>query len=91
MSVSSTKFHNPTATTAEPNAPANTFGLRRIMFAVDDIDDVVARIRAHRANLVGEVAQCEDLYRLCYLRGLDGSIVALAPNSSAEPSAASPA
>jgi hypothetical protein len=58
-----TKFHNPTATTAEPNAPANTFGLRRIMFAVDDIDDV---------------AQYEDLYRLCYLRGPDGIIVALA-------------
>ncbi len=73
-----TKFHNPTATTAEPNAPANTFGLRRIMFAIDDIDDVVARMRAHGAELVGEVAQYEDLYRLCYLRGPDGIIVALA-------------
>jgi catechol 2,3-dioxygenase-like lactoylglutathione lyase family enzyme len=73
-----TKFHNPTATTAEPNAPANTFGLRRIMFAVDDIDDVIARMRAHGAELVGEVAQYEDLYRLCYLRGPDGIIVALA-------------
>jgi len=73
-----TKFHNPTATTAEPNAPANTFGLRRIMFAVDDIDDVVARMRAHGAELVGEVAQYEDLYRLCYLRGPEGIIVALA-------------
>ena len=73
-----TKFHNPTATTAEPSAPANTFGLRRIMFAVDDIDDVVARMRAHGAELVGEVAQYEDLYRLCYLRGPGGIIVALA-------------
>ena len=73
-----TKFHNPTATTAEPNAPANTFGLRRIMFAVDHIDDVIARMRAHGAELVGGVAQYEDLYRLCYLRGPDGIIVALA-------------
>jgi catechol 2,3-dioxygenase-like lactoylglutathione lyase family enzyme len=73
-----TKFHNPTATTAELNAPANTFGLRRIMFAVDDIDDVIARMRAHGADLVGEVAQYEDLYRLCYVRGPDGIIVALA-------------
>ena len=73
-----TKFHNPTATTAESNAPANTFGLRRIMFAVDDIDDVIARMRARGAELVGEVAQYEDLYRLCYLRGPAGIIVALA-------------
>ena len=73
-----TKFHNPSATTAEPNAPANTFGLRRIMFAVDDVDAVVARMRAHGAELVGEVAQYEVLNRLCYLRGPDGIIVALA-------------
>ena len=73
-----TKFHNPPATTAEPNAPANTFGLRRIMFAVDDINDVITHMRAHGAELVGEVAQYEDLYRLCYLRGPDGIIVALA-------------
>ena len=73
-----TKFHNPTATTAEPNAPANTIGLRRIMFAVDDIDDVVARMQAHGAELVGAIAQYEDFYRLCYLRGPSGIIVALA-------------
>jgi catechol 2,3-dioxygenase-like lactoylglutathione lyase family enzyme len=73
-----TKFHNPTATTAEPHAPANTFGLRRIMFAVDDLDDVIARMQAHGAELIGEVARYEDLYRLCYLRGPDGIIVALA-------------
>ena len=73
-----TKFHNPTATTGESNAPANTFGLRRIMFAVDDIDDVIARMRARGAELLGEVAQYEDLYRLCYLRGPAGIIVALA-------------
>ena len=73
-----TKFHTPPATTAEPNAPANTLGLRRIMFAVDDIDDVVARLRAHGAELVGEVEQYEDSYRLCYVRGPEGIIVALA-------------
>jgi predicted enzyme related to lactoylglutathione lyase len=48
------------------------------MFAVDDIDDVVARMRTHGAELIGEVAQYEDMYRLCYLRGPDGIIVALA-------------
>lgn len=73
-----TKFHNPTATTAERDAPANTLGLRRLMFAVDDIDDTVSRMRAHGAELIGEVAQYEDLYRLCYLRGPAGIIVAIA-------------
>ncbi len=53
-----TKFHTPPAVRAEPkSAPANTLGIRRIMFAVDDIDDVVARLRSHGAELVGEIAQ----------------------------------
>ncbi len=60
------------------NAPVNTLGIRRIMFAVDDIEDVLARLRAHGAELIGEVAQYEDLYRLCYIRGSEGIIVALA-------------
>ena len=77
-----TKFHSPAATTAEPNAPANTLGLRRIMFAVDDIEDAVARLRAHGAELVGEVAQYEDSHRLCYVRGPAGIIVALAEQLS---------
>ncbi|MFP2900889.1 VOC family protein, partial [Corallococcus sp. 4LFB] len=73
-----TKFHRPTAASAEPNdAPANTLGLRRIMFAVEDIEDVVARLRAHGAELIGELAQYEDSYRLCYVRGPAGIIVAL--------------
>jgi len=73
------RFQRPTAISAEPkNAPANTLGIRRIMFAVDDIDDVVARLRARGAELVGEVVQYEDMYRLCYLRGPEGVIVALA-------------
>ena len=73
------KFHRPTAISAEPtNAPANTLGIRRIMFAVDDVDVVVARLQKQGAKLVGEVAQYEDMYRFCYLRGPEGIIVALA-------------
>jgi catechol 2,3-dioxygenase-like lactoylglutathione lyase family enzyme len=74
-----TKFHTPTAVSAEPaNAPGNTLGLRTIMFAVDDIDATVAGLRARGAELVGEVAQYQDIYRLCYARGPEGIIVALA-------------
>lgn len=77
--VELTKFHTPTPVRAEPeSAPANTLGLRRIMFAVEDIDDVVARLRGHGAELVGEIAQYEDLYRLCFLRGPEGLIIGLA-------------
>ncbi len=74
-----TKFHNPTLVAIEPAiAPPNTLGLRRVMFAVESVDDTVARLRAHGAELVGEVAQYEDKYRLCYMRGPAGVIVALA-------------
>jgi catechol 2,3-dioxygenase-like lactoylglutathione lyase family enzyme len=76
------KFHAPLATTAEPNAPVNTLGIRRIMFAVDDIKDVLARLQAHGAKLIGEVVQYEDQYLLCYLRGPEGIIVALAEQIS---------
>ena len=73
------KFRRPTAVSAEPkNAPANTLGIRRIMFAVEDIEDVLARLHAHGAGLVGELEQYEDSYRLCYVRGPEGIIVALA-------------
>ena len=72
-----TRYHSPTALPAEPPAP-NTIGLHRVMFAVDDIDDTIARLRDHGAELLGEVAQYEDMYRLCYLRGPGGIIVALA-------------
>jgi catechol 2,3-dioxygenase-like lactoylglutathione lyase family enzyme len=78
-------FHQPEAITAEPkNAPANTLGIRRIMFAVDDIDEVVARLLAHGTELVGELAQYEDVYRLCYVRGPEGIIVGLAEQLNAE-------
>jgi catechol 2,3-dioxygenase-like lactoylglutathione lyase family enzyme len=74
-----TKFHTPAAVSAEPgNAPANTLGLRSVMFAVDDIDATVAGLRTHGAELVGEVVRYEDSYRLCYVRGPEGIIVALA-------------
>ena len=77
--VELTKFHTPPAVRAEPeNAPANTLGIRRIMFAVEDIDDVVARLRSHGGELVGEIAQYEDSYRLCFVRGPEGFIVGLA-------------
>ena len=77
--VELTRFHTPPAVRAEPeNAPANALGIRRIMFTVDDIDDVVARLRTHGAELVGEIAQYEDIYRLCFLRGPEGIIVGLA-------------
>jgi catechol 2,3-dioxygenase-like lactoylglutathione lyase family enzyme len=78
-----TKFHTPTAVRSEPdNAPANTLGIRSIMFAVDDIEDALARLRGHGAQLVGEVARYEDSYRLCYVRGPAGIIVALAEQLS---------
>jgi catechol 2,3-dioxygenase-like lactoylglutathione lyase family enzyme len=77
--VELTKFHAPAAVKAEPkDAPVNTLGMRRIMFAVEDIDDVLARLRTHGAELVGEVAQYEDKYRLCFIRGPQGIIVGLA-------------
>ena len=72
------KFHTPPARNPDPNAPVNTLGIRRIMFAVDDIDDTIARLRTRGAELVGEVVQYEDMYRLCYLRGPEGVIIALA-------------
>jgi len=77
------KFHTPPAVRAEPeDAPANALGIRRIMFAVEDVDDVVARLRGHGAELLGEIAQYEDSYRLCFLRGPEGIILGLAEQLS---------
>ncbi|KAB2345159.1 VOC family protein [Actinomadura rudentiformis] len=76
--VELSKFHTPSAISSEPrNAPANTLGMRRIMFTVDDLDDVIARLRTHGAELVGEVAQYQDSYRLCFIRGPEGIILGL--------------
>ena len=81
--VELTRFHTPPAVRTEPqSAPANALGIRRIMFAVDDLDDVVARLRSHGAKLVGEIAQYEDSYRLCFVRGPEGFIVGLAEQLS---------
>jgi catechol 2,3-dioxygenase-like lactoylglutathione lyase family enzyme len=77
------KYHTPAAIRGEPaDAPVNTLGIRRIMFAVDDIESVLGRLRRHGAVLVGEVVQYEDQYRLCYVRGPEGIIVGLAEEIS---------
>ena len=74
-----TRYRNPPAVRPSPAIePPNTFGIRQVMFAVDDIDDTVARLKARGATLVREITQYEDMYRLCYLRGPEGIIVALA-------------
>src|SRR5215470_15571848 len=71
------KFHTPDAIRFGPeNAPMNSLGIRRIMFSVDDIDGLVARLRARGAELIGEM-QYEDTYRLAYIRGPEGIIVGL--------------
>jgi hypothetical protein len=77
------KVHTPEAIRTGPgNAPVNTLGIRRIMFAVDDIDATVAGLRAHGAEPVGEVVQYEDMYRLCYVPGPARIIVARAEQIS---------
>lgn len=78
-----TKFRNPELVELEPAvAPPNAAGLRSVMFAVESVDDTVARLRAGGAELLGEVVQYENLYRLCYVRGPAGIIVALAEELS---------
>jgi catechol 2,3-dioxygenase-like lactoylglutathione lyase family enzyme len=72
------KFHSPSNQGDSRPEPANTPGIRHIAFAVEDIDAVVAGLRAHGAELVGELQQYEDSYRLCYVRGPEGIIVELA-------------
>ena len=80
--VELSKFQTPAAVSAEPNAPVNRLGMGRIMFAVDDIDAVVAGLQARGSELVGEVVQYEDSYRLCYVRGPEGIVIALAEKLS---------
>lgn len=72
-------YLSPTVNEPTPrNPPHNTLGMHRVMFAVDDIDDVVARLRTHGAELVGDIAQYEDSYRLCYVRSPEGFFIGLA-------------
>jgi catechol 2,3-dioxygenase-like lactoylglutathione lyase family enzyme len=72
------KFHSPSYQGHNRHAPANTPGIRHLAFAVEDIDGVVARLRARGAELVGELERYEDIYRLCYIRGPEGIIIELA-------------
>lgn len=77
--VELTKFRSPDLVDVKPAiAPPNTIGLRQIMFAVDDLDDTLARLRAHGTELIGELVQYENMYKLCYVRGPAGIIIALA-------------
>src|SRR5919109_1224359 len=72
------RFLTPPPVADHRNAPVNALGYLRIMFAVEDIDDTLARLREHGAQLVGEVVQYEDVYRLCYIRGPEGLLIGLA-------------
>ena len=72
------RFLTPPVVADHRNAPVNALGYLRVMFAVEDIDDTLARLRKHGAQLVGEVVQYEDVYRLCYVRGPEGVLIGLA-------------
>ena len=72
------RFLTPPAVADHRNAPVNALGYLRVMFAVEDIDDTLARLREHGAQLVGDVVQYEDAYRLCYIRGPEGLLIGLA-------------
>ncbi|MBX3069935.1 MAG: VOC family protein [Thermomicrobiales bacterium] len=77
--VELSKFHAPASVRFGPEiTPSNTLGMRRIMFAVDNLDELVDRMTRHGAELVGEIAQYENSYRLCFMRGPEGIIVGLA-------------
>ena len=77
--VELSRFHTPPAIRVGPEeVPSNALGMRRIMFAVDDVEDTVSRLRSHGAELVGQIAQYEELYRLCFVRGPEGIIIGLA-------------
>ena len=73
-----TKFHTPPSPQGDEHAPANTPGIRHVAFLVEDIDAVVAGLRARGTELVGELVCYKDSYRLCYVRGPEGIIVELA-------------
>jgi len=72
------RFLAPATIADHRNAPVNALGYLRVMFAVDDLDDTLARLHAHGAQLVDEVVQYEDVYRLCYIRGPEGILIGLA-------------
>jgi catechol 2,3-dioxygenase-like lactoylglutathione lyase family enzyme len=72
------RFLTPPVVADHRNAPVNALGYLRVMFTVDDLDETLARLRKHGAQLVGEVVQYEDSYRLCYIRGPEGLLIGLA-------------
>src|SRR6266571_3067476 len=72
------RFLAPPVVADHRNAPVNALGYLRVMFAVDDLDDTLARLRKHGAQLVDEVVRYEDVYRLCYIRGPEGLLIGLA-------------
>jgi catechol 2,3-dioxygenase-like lactoylglutathione lyase family enzyme len=72
------RFITPPAVADHRSAPVNALGYLRVMFAVHDLDDTLARLRTHGAQLVGEVVEYEDVYRLCYIRGPEGLLIGLA-------------
>jgi catechol 2,3-dioxygenase-like lactoylglutathione lyase family enzyme len=72
------RFLTPSVVADHRNAPVNALGYLRVMFAVDDLDATLARLRKQGAQLVGEVVQYEDVYRLCYIRGPEGLLIGLA-------------
>ena len=72
------QFLAPPVVADHRTAPVNALGYLRVMFAVDDLDDTLARLRKHGAQVVGEVVQYEDVYRLCYIRGPEGLLIGLA-------------
>ncbi|MFD8498534.1 VOC family protein [Amycolatopsis sp. NPDC059657] len=75
-------YHSPKAIAGDPEAPVNTLGLRRLLFAVDDIDATLTRLRAHGAELIGEVVQIPGVCRMGYLRGPEGIMIALAEENA---------
>jgi catechol 2,3-dioxygenase-like lactoylglutathione lyase family enzyme len=79
-----TEFHTPPGRGGDPGAPANALGIRHVTFEVEGIDDVLERLRARGAELVGELVQYENSYRLCYLRGPEGIIIELAERVSSQ-------
>jgi len=76
--VELSRFLTPPTVADHRNAPVNSLGYLRVMFAVDDLDDTLARLDEHGAELVDEVVQYEDVYRLCYIRGPEGILIGLA-------------
>jgi predicted enzyme related to lactoylglutathione lyase len=72
------RFLTPSAVEDHRNAPVNALGYLRVMFAVDDIDETLERLRKRGAQLVGEVVRYQDVYRLCYIRGPEGLLIGLA-------------